>query len=501
MSKEAVVLAFDLSACAKLNLQSHVAKQLVRGKLLFSKRDEIALVTAGGAKTNNPLGSQGYENIDLICPHRIPDLEMLEEIDEIQAQSDGASVDAIDTLMVCLQVILDRVGKLKFTKKVYLMSLFEKPIEWIDQLADVVDRIRDMDVRVNFIILTGANELDESQKKNIEFIEKLSEALPDNVALFFENVALEIVNQFKKKIVRSVPKFRGYLEWHPKLKFRVKTLAKTAVQNMPSLKKISIPAQALESDAGVKMAKSYINRFLETPEERDDSDRVKAYKYGKAYVPFSQVDEKLLQYTCEPCLRILAFMDANQVPRHHFMNTVDLVVPEEDDTASLKIFSSLLTALEEANKVAIMRYVKRTNSDPIVVCASPYIDSDDQKILCLNHIPFDEDLREYLFSNFMSDDRRGVSDHQRSSVRNLINALDLTKIQANDAGETDTYVPESTFNPVLQRFYSAVEQRALVADSSVEVIDEPIREYLELHGHLLAHAEEELKCNFALYVL
>jgi ATP-dependent DNA helicase 2 subunit 2 len=427
---------------------------------------------------------------------------MLEEIDEIGAQDhDGVDVDPVDTLMVALQVILDRVGKLKFTKKAFLMSSFAKPIEWMDQLSGVVDRIRDMDAKVNFIILANAEDMSKIQVKNKEFVEKIAGKIPDQVAVFHLNEAFDIVNQFKKKIVRSVPKFKGYLEWHPKLKFRVKTVAKTAIQNMPLLKRISIPAEAAGndvSDSGVKLTKSYLNKFLETPEERDDSDRVKAYKYGKSYVPFSQVDEKLLQYTSDPCLRVLAFMDSSQVPRHHFMNTVDVVLSEEDD-ASSKLFYALVTALYEANKVAIMRYVKRVNSDPVIVCASPCSDSEGRKCLYLNQIPFDEDLREYSFSNFMIDERRSVTEAQRNAVHQMIDALDLTKFSENGLEEGDAYIPENTFNPVLQRFYCAVERRALISDSNVELIDEPIKEHLESHRALLSQAEAQINRNIFVF--
>jgi ATP-dependent DNA helicase 2 subunit 2 len=448
MAKEASCIVIDVGpAMGQLNQLSAaqtIAKQLIRSKLLFTKRDEVGVIAMGSPNTDNPLsaGDDQYAHIEIKVPVRVPDLDMLEAVDAMFVDPENIEeADAMDALLVGLQVIHDRVQHYKFTKKLYLITACGSAIQDQDQLDEIADRVKDVDVRCNIITVVNPAHATPTQKDNLQFLENLVEKLGDKGVLMNIVEATQLVHEFRKKSVRSMPKYKGYLEWHPKLKFSVVTYAKTMVQNLPSLTRVSVPAEAAGEDAEstkVKMARSYINKFSETPDDLAEDQRVKAYKYGKTFIPFSSIDEKLLEYEAQPCFKLIAFIEHDKIPRHHYMSTVDIVYPEKGNAGATKGFTSLVMALKETRKAAILRLVKpprgRYRSDPVIVCATPHIDPGSQPCLFLNTLPFDEDVREYQFANFMANEKLSVSQEQRDSIRNLIESLDLTTAAEDEFG-------------------------------------------------------------------
>src|SRR4051812_9590278 len=96
---------------------------MIQQKLLFTKRDELGVVLVGTKKTENPLNDEvgeGYEHVTVLNTLKVPDLEMLESVDNIDCQdSEG---DVIDGLLVAMAVIKERVKKLKFSKRIFLVT-------------------------------------------------------------------------------------------------------------------------------------------------------------------------------------------------------------------------------------------------------------------------------------------------------------------------------------------------------------------------------------------
>ena len=53
--------------------------------------------------------------------------------------------------------------------------------------------------------------------------------------------------------------------------------------------------------------------------------QVKGYKYGRDRVPFSKVDEAVLKYEAEKCLKVMGFVPQTEIPRHVFTEGTDCI--------------------------------------------------------------------------------------------------------------------------------------------------------------------------------
>jgi ATP-dependent DNA helicase 2 subunit 2 len=116
--------------------------------------------------------------------------------------------------------------------------------------------------------------------------------------------------------------------------------------------------------------------LLDDPDKELHSDELtKAYKYGKSLVPFAKFDEANLKWKADSCLKVIGFTERSRVPRHHYMTTVDCIVSLPSDESAAVALSALIHALAETNRVAIVRFVKRANSAPLLGVLTPRMSS------------------------------------------------------------------------------------------------------------------------------
>ena len=134
--------------------------------------------------------------------------------------------------------------------------------------------------------------------------------------------------------------------------------------------------------------------------------------------------------------KMLGFADQNSVPRHHYVNGVDVVLPLRGQR-NMRAFAALITQMIETRKVLIAKLIERKNGDPKLVALLPHI-TKKQPLLYLVQLPTTEDIRDYQFPSLVAS-----TNAQRKVVGNFIDALDLTK---EDEERVD---PKLTFNPSL----------------------------------------------------
>ena len=146
-----------------------------------------------------------------------------------------------------------------------------------------------------------------------------------------------------------------------------------------------------------------------------------------------------------------------------------MIVSEPNNYRAAKGLSALIKAMNETGMVAVVRYVKRKNAAPLMGHLVPAFDlnkaEDPVECLYFQQMPFDEDVREYSFNGFADDAAFAPSDAQLLAARQLIQSMDLTNtdvsgVSMGGAGENEDdeewMVPETTFNPCLQRFYQVL---------------------------------------------
>lgn len=253
---------------------------------------------------------------------------------------------------------------------------------------------------------------------------------------------------------------------------------------------------------------------------------VKGYKYGRDRVPFSKVDEAVLKYEADKCLQLICFVKREQIPRHVFTEGVDWIVPpgkagddpaEKEKRAAVAL-NALAHAMFEEERIAIVRFVKRNKGAPSLCAIYPVrVDSDvkDDRFaqgddddddededgakkvpdapyhLYLTYLPFAEDHRDVIFPPVP--DKMQPNKEELNVMDRLIDTMHLDRaceqldesngqvegVDADPAWEgcldaelksIECWLDPSMSglpNPVLQRFYAAVQQRAL------DAVDEP----------------------------
>ncbi len=74
--------------------------------------------------------------------------------------------------------------------------------------------------------------------------------------------------------------------------------------------------------------------------------------------------ESMLKLKSLPVIRLLGFVSRNKVSRNHFLESTLILNGKTDSEGACVAISALATALRNKNQVAIVRFVKREDSDP-----------------------------------------------------------------------------------------------------------------------------------------
>ena len=247
----------------------------------------------------------------------------------------------------------------------------------------------------------------------------------------------------------------------------------------------------------------------------DPEKQIKGYNYGKQLVPVGKEHEHALKYKgnknetpednedggslgvqvqgadYEKQFKLLGFTEQSKVPRHHYMGGVDIILPVRG-SKNERAFAALVAAMIEGHKVIIAKIRERKNADPKLVVLYPWV-SKRKPILYMVQLPTSEDIRDYQFPSLVP-----ASDPQRLAARQLIQTLDLTKVQGVQVEEEEQLKPELTFNPALQYFGQVVTHRisnpppepGQVAE--LPPLNEAIAAYVKPDKELFEQAAEEV---------
>jgi ATP-dependent DNA helicase 2 subunit 2 len=296
---------------------------------------------------------------------------------------------------------------------------------------------------------TNVNETKNQHKT--KGVLKILMNLTENVKIFTAKMAESIYNQFRKKKVNVVTKYRGPLILTHSLHLEVAVFTKTSKIELPSLKKYSLVTEFSEDIKAGSISQERVYYINDDPDQSplENEFITKAYNYGSSLVPISQTDQVLFKNQEHKCIKAIGFTDSFRVPRHHFMSGVDVITPVSGDVLA---FTAIVQSMIEMNKVLICRYVYRENADPKLVVLSPHM-SKRGAVLYLNTLPTVEDIRDFQFESLTESTKK-----QEDVVSGFIDSLDLENVGED---EMEVLKPNETFNPILQYFYQCLEHKAL----------------------------------------
>eukprot|EP00009_Paramoeba_aestuarina_P015167 CAMPEP_0201540286 /NCGR_PEP_ID=MMETSP0161_2-20130828/70863_1 /ASSEMBLY_ACC=CAM_ASM_000251 /TAXON_ID=180227 /ORGANISM="Neoparamoeba aestuarina, Strain SoJaBio B1-5/56/2" /LENGTH=499 /DNA_ID=CAMNT_0047947745 /DNA_START=1746 /DNA_END=3245 /DNA_ORIENTATION=- len=259
---------------------------------------------------------------------------------------------------------------------------------------------------------------------------------------------------------------------------------------MPSMSRTSTLAPAAKVERK-PIYTSLANPDLEIPKDQ----LVKAYRYGRTYVPFTPADEQMMKYEPDTCMKLIGFTKTGNVPRSDYMSSPNLIVPNGTEGLQ-KAYSSLVQALYETDRVGIVRLAsrKKCHLGVIIPYIKPVEDEDRGGSLyafLYFHLPFSDDIRDYYFPNLDMEKTKPAyrpSDSQLESMEEYIRNSSLMRTK-KDLGEDadpfdedeliETLNPKTTYNPVLHHFYVNLGFRALNPDRPLPPRDPAFAEYLD----------------------
>ncbi|KAK9762546.1 ATP-dependent DNA helicase yku80, variant 2 [Basidiobolus ranarum] len=386
---------------------SEILELMLHPKLSHVKKsEEFALVLFGTDETRNDLAlNDEYQHVTVIRKPRNIDLNLL-LCATTELPKGNAEADALDALIVGIDLIEQHCGQRKFTKRIVLITGAEVPINFSDA-EEVSKQITEDGIELNIIGAGFEPELKKSKTKSLN--ERFLKTLADRVngSIFAMSEALDILSEYQVKTVRSTAAFRGSLflgdpRLHPETALDIPVIGytRTTPLSLPSAKKWSTLADVAAGEQPktheATMGRTYQILGEEIPEEVTYSDLEKAYHYGRTLVPLKKIDEELLTLPAEKGLYILGFFDATYFNREWEASNVMTFAAAPDNTLASKGLSSLIHAMYEKDAFALVRYCRTDNGIVKLGVLKPCIKAEYE---CLYYVkvPFAEDIKRVTF--------------------------------------------------------------------------------------------------------
>ncbi|KAG0044609.1 ATP-dependent DNA helicase II subunit 2 [Gryganskiella cystojenkinii] len=535
-SKEATVYILDVGTTmrtkregknvTRLEETKDVLLKLLANKVHMARKTVyVAVVLVGSDDTNNELatvddeGNADYQNVDVLRGLGVATLDLMKGVQN-DVKIGEVMGDCVDGLIVSLDMITKFCKKLKYEKKIYILTDASSPIN-DDGTDAIMTTLKEDNIQLNVIGTDFDDETEEvvktdMQAQNEEFYKGLCNNTGGDV--FSLNEAVELTSQFYTKKIKPTATYRGVLnlgdpENHPDaaLSIPVHMFPSTMLARFPNAKKYSVLSESAvldelpEGRTGlVNLSRTYklkvtadmasgdmdVDEAQEVPQDALE----KAYMYGKTIVPIRAVDIEAYKLRTAKSLTILGFFSASTFRREWLMSNIYSLFPAPGDTRAEVDMLGLLFALFEKDSYALVRYVRAEDAEPKLGILWPEI-TEEHKCFYYGQVAFSEDVRRYLFSSLtdirtasgkkLDKHRLLATEESIAACKEFIGAMDL--MQA-DHGE-EYLKPESTFNPSTQRQKQALEFRALNADKELPPIPDALISQLIPKQDLLADAQ------------
>lgn len=454
----------------KLALAKAFMGQFVLQRMIASKTVEFGITTIGDDETNNYLNeSQGdYENINEIWSIGRPSGETLRSLHAVKPGRHPG--DLIDGIIVSQDALIRVNSGKAFNRLMLLVTDGETEMNGLDDLEGIVASMQTVKNFAVYIAMIGKVTSTSSHVKqeNAKVLKSIAcnvhgrymeiEELGESFHLLSGGLGLGT----KPVLTKTV------LEVSPLLKIPVTYWSKVSKATAPTLKKQNKNAPP-SADSVVKRDISYRN-----PEDPDqevpEEEKVKGFKYGNQYVPVSSADEEKFKIPGTGIIRVIGFIPAHNIPRFHYLDGPSYVYPSQELDAAYSAIKAFSIAMKSKDRVALVRLVKRENSDPSLMVLIPRKDHLDRDCFLMHRIPCVEDIREFNFPSlisFGSESQVRLNENlkcQRCAISNLVSSTMV---------EQPTHQMMSCTNPSLHRVFADIHRRIInePSDTMVEVDD------------------------------
>ncbi|KAL6909596.1 hypothetical protein ACP4OV_001877 [Aristida adscensionis] len=483
-NKEALVFLLDVgpSMHGVLPEVKNICSTLVHKKLVHNRSDEVGIVLFGTEgileETCNELAKElgGYTNVTVAHDIKVVD----------EGTSHALQRLPLGTVRGDL-----KFGNTKGKRRLCLITTAQHrlrdPPEGTkeDQVDTIADQMKRHDIKMDCIVFREPEVHHNSvMEENDRLLQQFRNRAVAKVVQVDSPTSL--LGALKTRTILPVTLFRGDLEVSSNFKIKVWVYKKTSEEKFPTLKKYSDKAPPSDKFASHEVKVDYEYKSIVEPDKVIPPDqRIKGYLYGPQVVPISSSEWEAVKFKPEKGVKLLGFTDRSNILRHYFMKDVCSFIPEPGNIKATLAVSAIARAMQQMNKVAIVRCVWRQGQGNVALgVLTPNISSvkNVPDSFYFNVLPFAEDIREFQFRSFNSlPPSSRPTDEQQQAADNLVKMLDLAP------PGREILKPEFTPNPMLERFYSFLNLKAKQPDAGVPPLDTCLRRITEPDPGVVDH--------------
>jgi Ku70/Ku80 beta-barrel domain len=291
-------------------------------------------------------------------------------------------------------------------------------------------------------------------------------------------------------------KFAGVLDFAGVFKIPVKVYSRVSELKRPSASKVAWSTTNVQQRlASVSTSNTQYYVESELLKKEDDGPKSEvptelvtfAYPYGPNLItPDEDETGHTWDIACDKALRVICVVLQNKVPMHLFMSAVSVVLPMSgpkgcEPQVALR---AVVTALAEESSGLVVRYVVKDGAKPKLFYMWPKVEvagegdtACDAWYFYMVELPTSNDIKPFQFGS-LEEDLSDVSIDADAVMRAFIETRDLDKdVVVNNINKEYDEVEEDVFdstkccNPALDRFFSAVINRALAGSDITELPD------------------------------
>ncbi|GAB7365487.1 hypothetical protein MBLNU230_g6560t1 [Neophaeotheca triangularis] len=475
-----------------------------------------------------------YANISVLMDLQQCELPQLRKLKRDLVVSDSAAGDAMSALVVGIQMISKHCKKLKYLRRIVLVTDAKGPMQ-TDDIGAITSKLQDEGIELTVLGIDfddaeyGVKEESKDTLKagNEEALKALCTDCGGNFGTLSQAVSELGIPRVKS--VKPIPSYKSYLtlgnphDYDTAFSIDVERYPKTMVAAPPSSSKFVIRKDLASEEAtqatmsngessgnndgltSVQTARTYQIEDENAPGGKRDVDRdelAKGYEYGRTAVHISESDQNVTMFEAKQGLDIVGFVDSKLYERYLDMSRSNVIISQRTNDKASMALSSLIWALAETNSYAVARIVPKENKDPKILLLAPSIEPEFE---CLYdfELPFAEDVRSYRFppldrvvtvsGKHIEVHRNLPNDDLMTAMSDYVDKMDLTTFGKDDEGQATEYAPmEDTYSIMLHRLNQVIKHRAVHPDDEPPPPYEILTQYSQPPSELLEQARPAL---------
>ncbi|KAI8634732.1 Ku70/Ku80 N-terminal alpha/beta domain-containing protein [Xylariaceae sp. FL1651] len=495
-------------------------------------------------ETDHPLEGQvdeaEYEHISVLQELGPMTMESLATLRTRIKASNTQTGDCISAIVVAIEMIEILTKKLKYNRKIVLVTGGEAPID-DSGIEEICGKIKKSGIQLVVLGVDfddaefGFKEEDKSSIK--EQNEGILKDFVERCDGLYGTMA-EAISELDIPRIKPVKPYKTYdglltlgdpNEHEDAMSISVERYFKTHKAAVPPASRVVVktgmnggPSSTAEladgeemqgveptaNFAAVKDARTYKVNDPSAPGGKRDVDRdelAKGYEYGSTAVHISESDYNITKIETTKSFSIVGFIHQEKYEPFLNMGEACMTVAQRSNGAAALKLSSLIHSLHELESYAVARIVTKDGKEPVLVLLAPHIDADFE---CLYDVPlpFAEDVRTYAFpplDRVITVQGKTITENHRNlpsldlteAMDDYVDAMDISSWERDDNGvrALEYAAVEDVFSPPLHRINQVVRHRATYPDQPVPPTPAILLKYARPPEDLIAKAKSELE--------